>query len=328
VNYLVPLRPRARAWKRLESSALADLAVFYEHPQWFEALFRTLERRGLDWAPIEIQDHTFDPADTTLPAPVILNRLAMSSFLRQEEHALYYSMAVLDHWQGLGARVINGPAVLAYDTNKARQLSLFRKAGLDIPATRVAHRRADVVRLAAQIGYPVMVKVNVGGSGTGMIRYDSPAELEAAVAENLTPVGVDGVALIQDYVPARDARVIRCEVLDGKLLYALALDGAGSTFDLCPADVCMVDKPTITISAFQPPAEMTRAVERVAAMSGLDVGGIEYMIDDRDGRAKFYDLNAMSNFVAKPLEVLGWDPHDNLVDYILGLIAAQQKVAA
>jgi hypothetical protein len=90
----------------------------------------------------------------------------------------------------------------------------------------------------------------------------------------------------------------------------------------------MVDKPTITISAFQPPAEMTRAVERVAAMSGLDVGGIEYMIDDRDGRAKFYDLNAMSNFVAKPLEVLGWDPHDNLVDYILGLIAAQQKVAA
>ena len=93
---------------------MADLAVFYEHPQWFEALFKTLDRRGLNWTPIEIQDHTFDPADKTLPAPVILNRLAMSSFLRQEEHALYYSMAVLDHWQGLGARVINGPGVLAY----------------------------------------------------------------------------------------------------------------------------------------------------------------------------------------------------------------------
>ncbi|MBS0362120.1 MAG: alpha-L-glutamate ligase, partial [Proteobacteria bacterium] len=136
------------------------------------------------------------------------------------------------------------------------------------------------------------------------------------------------VVLIQEYVPARDARVIRCEVLDGKLLYALALDGAGSTFDLCPADVCMVDKPTITISQFQPPAEIAKAVEKVAVMSGLDVGGIEYMIDDRDGVARFYDLNAMSNFVAKPLEVLGWDPHDKLVDYLLGLIAAQQKVAA
>jgi biotin carboxylase len=259
---------------------------------------------------------------------VILNRLAMSSFLRQEEHALYYSMAALDHWQSLGARVINGPGVLAYDTNKARQLSLFRKAGLDIPATRVAHRREDVVRLAAEVGYPVMVKVNVGGSGAGMIRYENAEELAAAVADRLTPVGVDGVALVQAYVPARDARVIRCEVLDGKLLYALALDGAGSTFDLCPADVCMVDKPTITLSEFKPPADIVRAVEKVAVMSGLDVGGIEYMIDDRDGRPKFYDLNAMSNFVAKPLEVLGWDPHDKLVDYLLPLIAAQQKVAA
>jgi len=307
---------------------LADLAVFYEHPQWFAALFAALDRRGLDWTAIPIQDHTFDPADPRAPAPVILNRLAMSSFLRQEEHALYYSMAALGHWQSLGARVVNGPGVLAYDTNKARQLSLFVEAGLAIPATRVAHRRADVPCLAAEVGYPVMVKVNVGGSGTGMIRYDTPEELAAAVADGLTPVGVDGVALVQAYVPAREARVIRCEVLDGQLLYALALDGAGSTFDLCPADVCMVDKPTITISQFQPPADIVRAVERVAAMSGLDVGGIEYMVDDRDGVARFYDLNAMSNFVAKPLEVLGWDPHERLVDYLCGLIAAQRKAAA
>jgi hypothetical protein len=161
-----------------------------------------------------------------------------------------------------------------------------------------------------------------------MIRYDSADELEAAVTEGLTPVGVDGVALIQEYIPARDGRVIRCEVLDGKLLYALALDGAGSTFDLCPADVCMVDKPTITINEFKPPADIVHAVERVAQMSGLDVGGIEYMVDDRDGRPKFYDLNAMSNFVAKPLEVLGWDPHDRLVDYLLGEIDARRRAAA
>ena len=161
-----------------------------------------------------------------------------------------------------------------------------------------------------------------------MIRYDSEEELAAAVADKLTPVGVDGVALVQEYVPARDARVIRCEVLDGKLLYALALDGAGSTFDLCPADVCMVDKPTITISQHQPPPDMVRAVERVAQMSGLDVGGIEYMVDDRDGRPRFYDLNAMSNFVAKPLEVLGWDPHDNLVDFLNSELAATRKAAA
>ena len=307
---------------------MPDLAVFYEHPQWFEPLFRELDRRGVDWAPISIQDHSFDPAETRPPAPVILNRLAMSSFLRQEEHALFYSLAALGHWESLGARVINGPGALAYDTNKARQLSLFRQCGVDIPRTRVAHRRADVPRLAAEVGFPVMVKVNVGGSGAGMIRYDTAEDLAFAVADGLTPVGVDGVALVQAYVPAREGRVVRCEVLAGKLFYAIALDGAGSTFDLCPADVCMVDKPTITISAYQPPPEIAGAVERIAVASGLDVGGIEYMIDDQDGRAKFYDLNALSNFVARPLEVLGFDPHEPFVGWLIGQIEARREAAA
>jgi hypothetical protein len=306
---------------------LPDLAVFYEHPQWFAPLFAELDRRDVDWAPIAIQDHTFDPADPRPPAPVVLNRLAMSSFLRQDEHALFYSQAALAHWESLGARVINGAGVLAYDTNKARQLSLFHQCGLEIPATRVAHRRADVPRLAAEVGYPVMVKVNVGGSGAGMIRYDSVEELEAAVADGLTPMGVDGVALVQAYVPARDAQVIRCELLAGKLFYAIALDGAGSTFDLCPAEVCMVDKPTITIEAFQPPPDIVAGLERVAQAAGLDVGGIEYMIDDRDGRPKVYDLNALSNFVAGPLGVLGWDPHVPFVEWLIGEIAAAKQGA-
>jgi hypothetical protein len=308
---------------------VADLAVFYEHPQWFEPLFRVLDARGVDYAPIRIQDHVFDPADTRPPAPVILNRLAMSSFLRQSEHALFYCQAVLGHWEGLGARVINGTAPLAFDLSKARQLSLFRGLGLATPRTFAAHRAADLPRLAEEIGYPVIVKANVGGSGAGIVRYDDPQMLSDAVADGLTPMGVDGVVLVQAYVAARGARVIRCEVLAGRLLYAIALDGAGSTFDLCPADVCMIDKPTITIEAYSPPAEIVAAVERIARAASLDVGGIEYMIDDRDGRAKFYDINALSNFVANPVETIGYDPHENLVDFLAGEIrAAHQRRSA
>jgi hypothetical protein len=42
--------------------------------------------------------------------------------------------------------------------------------------------------------------------------------------------------------------------------------------------------------------------------------------DDRDGTPRFYDVNALSNFVARPLDVLGWDPHERLVDRIVGWI--------
>jgi len=66
--------------------------------------------------------------------------------------------------------------------------------------------------------------------------------------------------------------------------------------------------------------------ERIARATGLDLGGVEVVIDDRDGVPRFYDINAMSNFVADPLNVLGWDPHDRLIDYLETLIS--EKVAA
>jgi hypothetical protein len=304
---------------------MADLAVFFEHPQWFEPLFRVLDRRGIDYVKLGIADHWFDPADRSAPAPVVLNRLAMSSFLRQGEHAIFYSQAALAHWEMAGARVVNGSAALAVDANKARQLSLFAALGLAIPATRAVHRRADLAPAAAGLRFPVMVKANVGGSGAGIVRYDSLDELKMWADDGTTPVGVDGVALLQEYVPARDGRVVRCETLNGRFLYAIALDGAGSTFDLCPADVCAADRQAagtpITITKFKPDAQTIAAVEQVAQAAHLDVGGIEYMVDDRDGTPRFYDINALSNFVARPTEVLGYDPHDNLVDRLVAWIA-------
>ncbi|MFX8785958.1 hypothetical protein ABTM90_19255, partial [Acinetobacter baumannii] len=78
---------------------------------------------------------------------------------------------------------------------------------------------------------------------------------------------------------------------------------------------------------FKPPEEMIQAVEAVARKGGFDICGVEYMIDDRDGVARFYDINGLSNFVAKPLEVLGWDPHETLVDYLLGEIGEKRKAA-
>ena len=307
---------------------MADLAIYYEHPQWFLPLFAALDRRGVDYTALNLQTHSFDPADPGLPAPVVFNRLAMSSYLRQAEHAIFYTQALMAHFEHRGARVVNGTAALALDTSKARQLSLFRAIGLEVPATRVVHRFADVAAAAATLRFPVMVKGDIGGSGAGMARYDTLEELTAFADEQGTPAGLNGVTLVQEYVPAEGGRVIRCETLGGRFLYAIALDGAGSTFDLCPADVCMADKPSITINAFTPPPQIGRAVEAVAQAAHLDVGGIEYMVDARDGAARFYDLNALSNFVANPHAVLGYDPHDALVAMLVGEIARTGKAAA
>ena len=71
------------------------------------------------------------------------------------------------------------------------------------------------------------------------------------------------------------------------------------------------------MAAVEPSQVLKDAAEAIARAVDLDVGGVEVMIDDRDGVARFYDINALSNFVARPLDVLGWDPHDRLVDYLI-----------
>jgi glutathione synthase/RimK-type ligase-like ATP-grasp enzyme len=306
--------------------ARAQLAVLYEHPQWFQPLFAALERRGVRYQAIQLGGHRFDPADPRPPAPLILSRVAQSSFLREPEHPLFYAAALLDHWERGGARVLNGPATLAIDSSKARQLSLIRSLGYAIPETRVVHRRKDLSEAAEGMSYPLIVKANIGGSGAGITRYGSRDELLGSIADGTVPTSIDQVLLVQDYVPARGDTIMRIETLGGRYLYAIEVDTGGDNFDLCPADACIAQpgRAAVRMTSVTPPDEVIRAAEQIAQAAGLDVGGVEAMIDDRDGTPRFYDINAMSNFVADPLNVLGWDPHERLIDHLASLIGERQ----
>ncbi|HYJ81754.1 MAG TPA: alpha-L-glutamate ligase, partial [Allosphingosinicella sp.] len=237
---------------------------------------------------------------------------------REAEHGIFYAEALLAHWAANGARVLNGAEVVAVDSSKARQLSLIARLGYGVPETRVVHRREDLPAAARPMRWPLLVKANIGGSGAGIVRYSSEEELATSIADGTVPQSVDSVLLIQDYVPARGGTIVRVETLGGEFLYAIEVESGGDSFDLCPADACLAQpgRSAVRMTAVTPPAELIEAAERIARAAGLDVGGVEYLIDDRDGTARFYDINALSNFVAKPLDVLGWDPHDRLVDYL------------
>ena len=69
---------------------MPDLAILYEHPLWFAPLFAALDRRGVNYAAFG-PDGQWNPADASIPAPVILNRIAMSSFLRSDEHPIFHT---------------------------------------------------------------------------------------------------------------------------------------------------------------------------------------------------------------------------------------------
>lgn len=301
-----------------------DLAILYEHTTWFLPLFDALDRRGVSYSKLDLADHAFNPEDRSLPAPIIFSRVAMSGFLREEDHGIFYAAALLDHWARLGADILNGSDVLAIDSSKARQLSLISSLGLQVPRTKVVHRPQDLLAASEEMSFPLLVKANIGGSGAGIVRFDSREELRHAVDDQTIPVSIDRVLLLQDHVPARGGTIMRVETLGRKYLYALKIE-SGESFDLCPADACVASpgRQAIKMKSVQPEAAIVEAVERIAQACALDVGGVELMIDDRDGEPRFYDINALSNFVAKPMDVLGWDPHDRLVDYITRIARKQ-----
>ena len=153
-------------------------------------------------------------------------------------------------------------------------------------------------------------------------------------------LGLDGTALVQELLPLRGGHIHRVEVLESKVLYAIRIYPAEDSFNLCPADVCRttdgaelargacaLDAPRngMRVEAFTPTPAIVAQVERLAERARLDVGGVEYLVDDRDGRAYFYDLNALSNFVADPVRVVGFDPFERLVDYLLVRATAQRE---
>ena len=81
---------------------------------------------------------------------------------------------------------------------------------------------------------------------------------------------------------------------------------------------CAIDAPKtgITVEGYQPPPDAIRDVELLMQHSSIDIGGVEYITDSRDGTRYYYDINALSNFVADGPNVIGFDPFAKLVDWL------------
>ena len=319
------------------------IAIYYEHPDWFRPLFAELDRRGVSYQRVDATSHSYDPSEADSPYSLVFNRASPSAYLRGHGQVTFHTQGWLRHLERIGVPVVNGSACYEMETSKALQLDILEELGLPYPKARVINN-AELAAVAARgLRFPIVVKPNIGGSGAGIIRFDTPASLEEAAHSSRIDLGVDRVALVQELAPLRDGHITRVEVLDGKFLYAINVYPAEDSFNLCPADICQTtdgkeltraacavdaQKNGMRVEQFKPPREIVREVERIAERVNLDVGGIEYLIDDRDGKHYFYDINALSNFVADGRNVVGFDPFEKLVDYLVARISASGAARA
>jgi ribosomal protein S6-L-glutamate ligase RimK-like protein len=315
----------------VSATAERPLAIYFEHPDWFRPLFHELDRRGVPYVRLDAASHRFDAGDGRPPYSLLFNRMSPSAYLRGHGNAIFYTLHYLAYLKSQGVRVINGYDAYVTETSKALQLSLLQRLGLPYPRARVINHADQAAEAARGLRFPLLVKPNIGGSGAGVRRFETPEGLEQAARAGTLDLGIDHTALVQEYIPADEQRIVRVEVLGGRYLYAIRIYTPGDSFNLCPADVCQtvegaelvraacpVDAPknNLRVEGYGPPAAIADQVERIMRAAHIDVGGVEYLIDARDGQLYYYDINALSNFVADAPRVVGFDPFARLVTYL------------
>ncbi len=310
------------------------IAIYYEHPEWFRPLFAELDERGLPYQKIDAVSDFYDPSENWRDRySLVFNRMSASAYLRNHGSAIFYTRGLLASLEQKGVRVINGYDAFQIEISKALQCALFDSLGVKFPKTRIINSATQAVKAARDLQFPIIVKPNIGGRGAGIVKFDALEDLARAVETNQIDLGIDQTALVQEFAPKKGGFITRVETLNGKFLYAIKIYPQEESFNLCPAEICQLEdqKPLNTIGEMcladapksglkiepcEPSPEIIETVERIVKAAKIDVGGVEFLIHDETGDALFYDINALSNFVADAVNLIGFDPHERLVDFL------------
>jgi hypothetical protein len=197
------------------------LAVYYEHPEWFRPLFAELDRRSIQYVRIDAGCHGYDATVTDRKYALFFNRMSASAYLRGNAQGIFFTRDYLAHLERIGMHVINGCKAFSFEISKAAQLALLHSMGLATPRSRIVNCATQAASAAQEIGFPVIVKPNIGGRGAGVIRFDSAPALERAAAAGEIDFGIDSTALVQEFLHARGRHITCVNAPGRKFLYAI-----------------------------------------------------------------------------------------------------------
>ena len=188
-----------------------------------------------------------------------------------------------------------GPSVeamaLMSDKSKAKQMMM--RAGIPVvPGSDGAIKDIEAAKkLAAQIGYPVIIKAAAGGGGRGMRVVEKEEDLEksfwSAESEAMSAFG-DGTMYMEKYIS--NPRHIEVQVLG---------DEYGNVIQVGERDCSMqrrhqklIEESPAVILDDQTRAELHQtAVNAAKAIGYTGAGTFEFLYDQRDNKFYFIEMN-------------------------------------
>ena len=272
--------------------------VLHENPDWFTPIGAALDEAAVPYEQWLIGDGMLD-LDELPPEGVFWSRLSASSHTRDHPYAKDHARGVLGWLEAHQRRVVNGRRALELEVSKVAQLTALRAAGFDVPRTLAVAGTADLPAAARKLPVPFISKHNQGGKGLGVRLFASHDEFSAYTESPDYQAPVDGITLLQEYLPAAQPFITRVEIVGGAYVYAITADTARGGFELCPADACAVDAGPPSLFALREGFDHP-IIDRYlsfARQHGIEVAGFEF-IETADGRMVTYDVNTTTNYNA------------------------------
>lgn len=307
-----------------------NVAFLYEHPTWSQKLIDSFRRNDIELKLIDIGTLTFDTGELELDFDLLINRVNIMPSADRNSDVVFHTLHFLDWVELMGINIINGSRAHRVGASKAIQNGIFSRLDLRFPAAIAIYRIEDAVAAANTLGYPVIIKPNIGGSGSDVARFDSAEELTRAIEHKSFTLGVDGSGLVQEYIQS-DGYVYRVEILGDDLFYSIKQAVIENQFNYCAADGCSTQshqeggagdmsycaaESTNQIELLDVPPHVLQQVKSIVKSATADVGGVEYFMDQKTGMPCFYDFNPYSNFVGDGEDLLGFSPEQRFVDFI------------
>jgi hypothetical protein len=88
-------------------SAKNPIAIYYEHPRWFQPVFDELERRGVPYVRLDASRHHFGLVPNgNQQFGLVFNRMSPSAWTRGHANAIFYTLSYLAHLERMGALLL------------------------------------------------------------------------------------------------------------------------------------------------------------------------------------------------------------------------------
>jgi hypothetical protein len=276
--------------------------VIHENPEWTAPLIQELEKLNAPYEDWFLNEGAFD-LDEIPPEGVFYNRISASSHTRNHRYAPEYTAAVLSWLEGHHRRVLNPGRALQLELSKVAQYTALTAEGIRTPHTVAAVGKEKIIKAAKVFHQPFITKHNRAGKGLGVRLFNETKALDQYVRGPEFEDSVDGITLIQEYIPSPKSIITRCEFVGGKFLYAVKVDTSDG-FELCPADACTIDDANCLVgdnpgSKFEIIPDFNNPIikkyEQFLQRNDIDFAGIEF-IQNEQGDLYTYDVNTNTNY--------------------------------